>query len=439
MNSSRDIFDSTRLRIQSRVGLSILVCLQTIVCCVSLVLVSHYQSYMHFDGDRLGYAVAAVAALSIVSILFVVAPFSFGYFVGFYFYTLVLGFIWLVCFTEYKYDHRLAGLSAAVSLLLFLLPALLINAPVKQPFALSSRALERLLGFIMVLTLATIVAASTYNFRFTSLDHIYDYRNELNFPAVIRYSIGIVSDALLPFAFACYWALNRRWWAAATLLLMMFFYPITLSKLAFFAPAWIVTLLIAVKIFETRTTAILSLLVPMLLGVILIRFLPTNEALKYFNTVNIRMLATPSSALDIYNDFFASHPITHFCQVNVLKTFVSCPYREQLSILMEKTYGFGELNASLFATEGVASVGLIFAPLTALACGLVMAVGNRLSAGLPPRFILISGALLPQIFLNVPFTTVLLTHGTGILFLLWYVTPRTIFEQVRTAQTAAAS
>jgi hypothetical protein len=43
------------------------------------------------------------------------------------------------------------------------------------------------------------------------------------------------------------------------------------------------------------------------------------------------------------------------------------------------------------------------------------------SAGLPARFILISGAMPPQILLNVPLTTTLLTHGAAILFLLWYV------------------
>ena len=59
----------------------------------------------------------------------------------------------------------------------------------------------------------------------------------------------------------------------------------------------------------------------------------------------------------------------------------------------------------------------------------MIALGNRLSAGLPPGFILISGAILPQVLLNVPLTTVLLTHGAGPLFLLWYLTPRTIFEQ----------
>ena len=66
-------------------------------------------------------------------------------------------------------------------------------------------------------------------------------------------------------------------------------------------------------------------------------------------------------------------------------------------------------------------------------CGLVIALGNRLSAGLPPRFILISGAILPLILLNVPLSTVLVTHGMAILFLLWYITPRTIFEPEKKA------
>ena len=65
----------------------------------------------------------------------------------------------------------------------------------------------------------------------------------------------------------------------------------------------------------------------------------------------------------------------------------------------------------------------------ALACGLVIALGNGASAGLPPRFVMISAALLPQTFLNVPFTTSMLTHGAGLLFLLWYIMPRAMFDR----------
>ena len=150
---------------------------------------------------------------------------------------------------------------------------------------------------------------------------------------------------------------------------------------------------------------------------------------EYYGTVNIRMISIPSIALDVYNDFFSKHDLTYFCQISLLKPFMSCPYAQPLSVVMLTAYDLGNFNASLFATEGIASVGSWLAPLSALICGFVIALANRLSSGLPPIFILLSGGVLPQIFLNVPLTTTLLTNGAAILFLLWYVIPRSIFER----------
>jgi hypothetical protein len=107
---------------------------------------------------------------------------------------------------------------------------------------------------------------------------------------------------------------------------------------------------------------------------------------------------------------------------------MGCHYPDQLSVVMQRAYGLGYFNASLFATEGIASVGPLFAPVSVFVCGLAIGLANRLSAGLPPRFILTSGALIPQVMLNVPFSVTLATHGAALLFLLWYLTPRTIFE-----------
>jgi hypothetical protein len=427
-----DIMERIRLASGSRFSLCVLVCLHIVICCVSLAQVAHWQSYMLYDAARLHYAIAAVLAFSTVSLLFIFVRFSFGYLIGFSLFTMVLGFIWLNNFSKFNYDHWLAGLSAAASALLFLLPALLINAPVKQVYALSPRGLEYFLKFTLVLALGTIVAASFYNFRLVSIRQIYDFRNELYFPAPIRYLTGIASTVLLPFACACYLALNRRWWATAPLILMLLFYPITLSKFALFSTAWFIVVLVLSRIFEARAAAILSILLPMLLGVILMAKYLNDYTLYYFGVVNIRMMATPSSAMDVYNDFFSRHPLTWFCQISFLKPLMSCPYQEQLSVVMEEAYQLGKFNASLFATEGIASVGLYFAPLTALVCGLVIAIGNRVSAELPPRFVLMSSALLPPAFLNVPFTTALLTHGAGILFLLWYIMPRAMFQTGRT-------
>jgi hypothetical protein len=141
------------------------------------------------------------------------------------------------------------------------------------------------------------------------------------------------------------------------------------------------------------------------------------------------MIAIPSSTLDYYSEFFSTHEPTYFCQISILKALANCAYNDPLSIIMARVYNVGNLNGSLFTTEGVASVGLTFAPISAFACGLVIALGNRVSSRLPPRFILISGAMLPQIFLNVPLTTTLLTNGAGVLFLLWYLVPSKMFER----------
>src|SRR4051812_33278558 len=189
MNSSDSkrrsgVMECVRAALESRFSRFILICLLIVVCCASLVRVAEYQSYMLYDASRVHYAVAAVLAFSTVGLLFVFARFSFGYFAGFYLYTMVLGFIWLSCFTRYNYDHKLAGVSAAISMLLFLLPALLINAPIKQLYALPEQAFERLLRSILVLAVLTIGVASTYNFTIISVDHIYDLRAELSFPTI---------------------------------------------------------------------------------------------------------------------------------------------------------------------------------------------------------------------------------------------------------------
>src|SRR5262249_32030511 len=121
--------------------------------------------------------------------------------------------------------------------------------------------------------------------------------------------------------------------------------------------------------------------------------------------------------------------LTHFCQINLLKPFVACALEHPLAVEMQNNYVLGNLNASLLATEGVASVGLRLAPVSALFCGLLIALGNRLSAGLPARFILLSCAAVVLILRDVPLSIVTVTHGMWALFLLWYVTPRTIFER----------
>lgn len=432
MSAPPGMISDFRAYLDSKGGLRTLVLLHSAVTCLSLIEVATFQLSIDFNPRRLWIAVIVAIGFSAVSLVFVSARFCFGYFVGFYFYTMILGFLWIDVFSEYSYPHLLAGVSAALSLLLFLLPVLFIRAPLRPLMILSNARFEQLLTLILAISAAVIAVAASYNFRLVSVANIYDYRDSLDFPGPLRYLIGWVSSALLPFAFACYWLLGHHRRAILVLILLLSFYPITLTKFALFTPAWLIAVAVLSRLLQARAAAIVSIFGPMLIGLLVIWL--TEASLRsipgrYFDIVNIRTIATASGALDLYNHFFASHPLTWFCQISVLKPLTHCPYEEPLAVVMQNTYDFGNLNASLFATEGIASVGPWLAPLTALAAGLLLALGNRASAGLPPRFVLMSSGILPHILLNVPLSVAMLTHGTAILFLLWYVMPRSLFER----------
>jgi hypothetical protein len=285
-------------------------------------------------------------------------------------------------------------------------------------------------NLLVLFAVAAIAAGMRYNFRLIAIEDIYAFRDHLSSPTILNYALGIASGALLPFTFACFVERKRYWRAGIVLVLLVCLYPVTLSKLALFTPIWLLGVLLLSRILDLRVTVVFSLLGPVALGLflfVLFRYevIPYKAAVPYFGLINFRMIAIPSLAMDYYNEFFFKHDLTYFCQISLLKPLIPCPYQEPLSIVIYKAFGIGgNFNASLFATEGVASIGLTFAPLTAFVCGLVIALGNRMSGGLNPRFILLSGAMFPQTLLNIPFTTVLLTHGAVILFLLWYVMPR---------------
>jgi hypothetical protein len=416
--------------------LIVLNCVYVAACCLSIVLTALAFPEYHILFDARGAAGAIIVVLTFAAAmpLFALAPFSFGYMIGFYLYIMVAGYLWLNAFSEFAYDHTLTGLSAVASALAFLFPALFISSPLRQVYVLSPKAVDRVLVLILALSVATIAVGASYNFMFVDLENIYTYRDKLDFPRGLLYLFGITSNALLPFAFAMFVEKRAFWRAVAVLLLLMLFYPVTLTKTAFFAPAWLVVVLVASRFFESKTTLTVTMLVPVAIGLVLLGLYNSGAigfeaAPSYFKVVNLRMIAIPSLAMDYYNFFFARHDLTFFCQIRVVKAALGCGYQDELPNVIYNAFGIGgNFNASLFSTEGIASVGPFFAPLSTLICGLIFGLGNRMSAGLPPRLILISGALATQTFLNLPLTIGMVTYGGALLFLLWYVTPRTIFE-----------
>src|SRR4051812_20736955 len=238
-----------------RLGPALLIHFHIIICCLSLVYVAEFYAYLKmvmFDQSRIFAAALSITPVALLSILFAFSRFSFGYVLGFYFYTMILGSLWILSFSRFNYDHSLAAASAVASAIAFLAPALFITSPVRQRYTLSPQAFLRLPSLILMLAMLVITVGAFYNFKLVSVSDIYDFRNELPFPAWLGYAMGTTSSALLPFAFACFVSQGDRWRAALSLVLLVMFYPITLTKLMLFAPAWLLLLALLSKLFEPR-------------------------------------------------------------------------------------------------------------------------------------------------------------------------------------------
>jgi hypothetical protein len=176
------------------------------------------------------------------------------------------------------------------------------------------------------------------HFKFVGLSEIYGFRAHIDLPRWLRYAIGATSSALLPFAFACFVERRQLWSAGACLLLLFGFYPLTLSKMAALTPFWLLFLALLARYFEPRTTTILSLLLPIGAGLMSL----VTSSCAIFGLINFRMIAMPAISLEVYNDYFAHHELTHFCQVRALQLFMNCAYSEPLGDVMERAYHLGQ-------------------------------------------------------------------------------------------------
>ncbi len=412
-------------------GLALLLAIFLAVNCISVATIEYRAGIAH------GHVLTALAGTSLMAgfiPLLLLARFSFGYLVGFSFYGVIAGFVWITYFSHLAYDHDQARLSAIASLLTFLLPLLFQTAPLRRTIVLSPRAMHRFLILALGFAAAVLLWNASYGVAFVGIREAEELRSTFVRPAILNYITGSLIGAVLPFAFA-YFALQRRYYmAAVSIVSIVVFYPVLLNKTVLLAAVWLPFLFSMFRVFEPKRAAVLALLIPLAFCLVFFAVAPDEGPIgtlaKYmFGYTNIRMFAIPSIAMNYYSEFFASNKLTEFCQINIVAAVFGCPYTRQLSVILADHYGLGNLNASLFSTEGIASVGPVWAPISALVCGLIISIGNSVSARLPPPLIAASAGLVVQALLNVALSTTLLSNGFLLLLLLWYITPDTALKR----------
>lgn len=384
---------------------------------------------LRYDHTNVLRAVLSVGIFSCCVPLLVYVRGIFSFSASFYLLSVTAGYIWLSYFTPLQYDHAAARLFATASWIAFAAPSLLINRTPPSRGALAPHHMHLLCSWIIIVSAGIAALGYSSDFHIVGFAEGESLRGTLNFPTWMRYSMTISTGAALPFCYAWFVTQKRYVLASAALVVALSYYPITLNKTALLTPFWLIFVTVLLKLTSCRIAVILSLLVPALVG---LGSQALNQSSSYdliFRVINFRMLAIPSSAIDHYNHFFSTHPLTNFCQISIIGKLFDCALPDQLGSILAREYATGNYNASLLATEGIASVGPYFAPLSALLCGSVVAAGNFLSSRLDPSFVILSSAILLQTLMNVPLSTLMLTHGGGLLLLLWVLTPENMAHE----------
>ena len=270
----------------------LLIFIHIVTCCISLVVLASAPTsiadpatfHIFFQIKQLPIAVAIISAFALVGTSFVFAPPTIGYFIGFYLYTAILSYLWLNCFTDLNYHHFLSGASAFTSCALFLFPALFIARPFAPALRISTAAFDRLLLAIICISAVVTCAGAYYSFRLAAIEDLSTLREKIVFPKLLNYLLAMTTSALLPFAFAGFTARKKYLLAAFVIILQALLYPVTLSKLALFAPLWLIALYFLTARLEPRTAIILSLLLPLLMGLIGFEMVGSNAAkLRFFD------------------------------------------------------------------------------------------------------------------------------------------------------------
>jgi len=124
---------------------------------------------------------------------------------------------------------------------------------------------------------------------------------------------------LLPFLFACFRYAQKLLEVGRDPVLLLFLLSGCHEQDRLAGAGWLVFVLLLSRVFEPKLPSSSHLLGPIFVGVLLFvlfkyEVIPYEAAIPYFEVVNFRMVAVPSSAIDVYNDFFQSMTLPIFAR-----------------------------------------------------------------------------------------------------------------------------
>jgi hypothetical protein len=305
------------------------------------------------------------------------------------------------------------------------------------PRAIKLRLAPSLLTLMLALAgCVYIYALYRGNLRFASYDEVYEQRfanAALGASVVASYLSAWFANAVLPVCLA-YGTVQRRWLpflAGSAGCLMV--YMATAAKSVLLFPVMSVGL--ALVLNPQRVARAFEWL-GLSLVLVMVASLPLG--MNSFNALFWMRTVGNSGSLTLhYFNFFAEHPKTYFTHINVINKLTGLyPYGDDIvGQVVGRYYWTDETcaNASFWATDGIAALGLPGILVSSLLLAGILAVLNALVTRANILFALI--ALIPFIssLLNTSlFSSMWTGGGFFVFFLFWLLKARTVLPSQAT-------
>jgi hypothetical protein len=143
--------------------------------------------------------------------------------------------------------------------------------------------------------------------------------------------------------------------------------------------------------------------------------------------IYMRGLALPAALTGVYAQYFSFNPYTYFSQMNVVNLFVEYPYPESLGLVVGRFLNNGSIgmnaNASMWATDGLSSLGPIGIIVIGGIVGIALSFANRL---VTPERLQFASLVSTTFILNLGdsgFFTNLVTGGGLVVMLIAFGSP----------------
>lgn len=273
--------------------------------------------------------------------------------------------------------------------------------------------------------------------RLVGLKEVYDVRLAARqitaANPVSGYAAALAGDALNPLLMAFGLATRRKWLFVAGILGQTLIYSTAAMRSIIISPLVVFGAYLLFKKHPFSAVTRLSL------GLAAACVFLTATAAKAIGGIGFslasivlyRMLAIPGVEMGEYYDFFHHFPKTFYSHVTGINWFITYPYKLSIGREVSAQYlgnSVANANASFFAMDGIAALGLPGILVASFLCALVFLTIDSCATDLKAEFVAAALAYTSISLANSSLFTTLLGDGLFLLMVLFLYTPDHILE-----------